>query len=69
MAEPGVVGGQGGDADGALRPLTPAQAQAAVAKLEADPLKGAALRDRNHAQHKAVLEEREALLKMTQPAT
>jgi hypothetical protein len=69
MAEPGSAGGEGGDADrGNGRPLTPAQATAAARALEGDPIKGAALRDRNHPQHKAVVAERMALLAMTQPA-
>jgi hypothetical protein len=69
MAEPGTAGGQGGDGDkGEARALTPNQARAAVAALEGDPVKGAALRDRNHAQHRAVVDERNRLLQMTGPA-
>lgn len=66
MAEPGVAGGGSGDAArGGERALTPAQAAAAVRQIEGDPVKGAALRDANHAMHKAVVEERIRLLAMT----
>jgi hypothetical protein len=42
--------------------MTPAQARAAVATLEGDAVKGKALRERDHPQHKAVVAERNRLL-------
>ena len=62
MAEPEGAGGRSGDAAGGERALTPSQAKAAITTLEGDPVKGKALRDRDHPQHKAVLEERNRLL-------
>lgn len=55
MAEPGSLPGRSGEAAPINRgPLTPAQAQARLRELETNP----ALRDRNHPQHKALVEER-----------
>lgn len=68
MAEPGAAGGLSGDGDTGARAMTPAQAQGAVRALEGDPIKGKALRERNHPQHKAVVEERQRLLAMANPA-
>lgn len=62
MAEPGAAGGEGGDGATGDRAMTPNQARAAVAQLEGDPVKGVALRDKTHAQHKAVVDERQRLL-------
>lgn len=67
MAEPGSAGGQSGDGAAGDRPLTPTQAEGAVRALEGDPIKGAALRDRSHPMHKAVVDERTRLLSMTTP--
>jgi hypothetical protein len=66
MAEPGSAGGQSGDAAGDDRALTPSQALGAVRALEADPIKGKALLDKTHPQHKAVVEERVRLLAMSE---
>jgi len=44
------------------RGMTPDQARAARMALEADSVKGVALRDRNHPQHDAVMAERKKLL-------
>lgn len=62
MAEPGTQGLGGGSDGGGV--MTPDQAAAAVRTLEGDPVKGAALRDKNHAQHAAVVAERSRLLVM-----
>ncbi|HEV2530950.1 hypothetical protein [Phenylobacterium sp.] len=64
MAEPGAAGGQSGDADTGARAMTPAQARAAVQSLNADPVKGKALTDKDHPQHAAVVAERSRLLAM-----
>ena len=66
MAEPGSAGGEGGDAARSGGAMTPAQAKAAARALESDPVKGAALQDRNHPQHKAVVDERLRLLQMAE---
>lgn len=66
MAEPGAAGGESGDAASGDRAMTPSQAKAAARAIEADPAKSAALTDRNHAQHKAVVEERNRLLLMAE---
>ncbi|MBI1684457.1 hypothetical protein [Caulobacter hibisci] len=58
-AEPGLPGGGKGGAD---RGMTPDQAGAARRALEADPVKGLALRDRTHSLNKDVLAERNRLL-------
>lgn len=42
--------------------ITPGQAKAARLNLEADPVKGPALRDASHSMHKQVVEERNKLL-------
>lgn len=60
MAEP--EGPEGGSSAPATRQLTPAAAQAAINALHGDAEKMKALNDRNHPQHKAVLEERRHLL-------
>jgi hypothetical protein len=62
MQEPGVAGGNSGDAAAADRALTPSQAKAAVRALDTNP----ALRDRDHPQHRAVVEERRKLLAMAE---
>lgn len=65
MSEPEGAGGQSGDAAAnAERVLTPNQAAAAIATLEADPIKGKALHDKDHAMHKVVIAERRKLLRM-----
>lgn len=46
--------------------LTRGQARAALQNLEADPIKGAALRDNTHSMHKAVLAERTRLARMAE---
>jgi hypothetical protein len=67
MAEPGVMGGDGGAPppgfDGKV--LSPAQASAAAQAIEANP----GLRDKNHPQHKALVAERQRLLAMAEPET
>lgn len=65
MAEPGSAGGQAGDGARQEGVMTPAQAKAAVATLEGDSVKGKALREKDHPQHKAVVAERQVLLAMT----
>ena len=68
MAEPGGAGGLSGEAAGADRAMTPDQAKAELRKLESDPVKGKALRERDHPQHKAVVAERNRLHGFTNPA-
>lgn len=67
MAEPGAAGGNAGDAAQGDRGMTPTQAKAAVSTLEGDPVKGKALRERDHPQHAAVLAERNRLLALANP--
>lgn len=57
-AEGGLPGKGGGDDRG----VTPEQAKAQRLALEADPVKGLALRDSGHAQHQLVKAERTKLL-------
>lgn len=64
IAEPQTAGPGGGGADGGDRQMTPDRAKAAVRELEADPVKGKALMDNTHPQHKAVVKERSRLLAM-----
>jgi hypothetical protein len=62
MAEPGQLDGRSGDADrGGTVQLTPAQAKAALAALQADPVKAAALMSKEHPMHATVVEERKKL--------
>lgn len=60
VAEPGGLEGQG-RGTGQVGVLTPAQAKVRIAEIEADPIKGAALRDPSHSMHKAVVDERTRL--------
>lgn len=60
MAEPGAPEGQGGG--GQTRQMTPAEATASLNVFYADKDKVAALNDRKHPQHGAVLQERAQLL-------
>lgn len=65
MSEPEGAGGGSGDGAKLTDPvLTPNQATAALATLEADPIKGKALTDRTHVMHKQVVAERTKLLRM-----
>ncbi|WP_313010661.1 hypothetical protein [Brevundimonas sp.] len=61
MAEPEAPEG-GGHETGAPKAMTPAAATAAISTLYADKEKMAALNDKNHPQHGAVLKERQQLL-------
>jgi hypothetical protein len=61
MAEPEAPEG-GGRETGAPKAMTPAAATAAISTLYADKEKMAALNDKNHPQHGAVLKERQQLL-------
>lgn len=63
MAEPEAPEGEGQRAI-SNKSLTPAAASAALNAFHADPQKMAALNDKKHAQHAAVIEERRALLAM-----
>lgn len=54
----------GGGRDGGDTKLTPDQAKAARRALENDPEKSVALRDRNHKDHAAVMQERNRLLSL-----
>lgn len=58
MAEPGVAGGQTGDAAGGDRAYTPAQAKAEARKIEAHP----GFLDKMHPEHKALVDQRLKLL-------
>jgi hypothetical protein len=64
MAEPGVAGGQTGDAAMGDVVMSPAQAGAALVLLNRDPIKAKALADKDHPQHAAVITERRKLLAM-----
>jgi hypothetical protein len=65
MAEPGNPGGGSGDAGGADRPMTPTQAKAALAAMEAPGSEAAkALFDNGHPQHAVVIAQRSRLLAM-----
>lgn len=65
MAEPGEAGGRTGEHAAAGGPaLTPIQARGELAKLQGDPVKGKALLEADHPQHKAVVEERNRLLRL-----
>lgn len=66
IAEPGTAGGQTGDAFRGGQTLTPSMATAELRKLEADPVKGKALMDRDHPMHKSVVAERSRLLYLEQ---
>lgn len=66
MAEPGGQGPGGGGGDVVL---TPDQAKAARLTLEGDPVKGKALNEASHPQHKAVVAERIKLLRMENART
>ncbi len=60
LGEPdGLEGGNGGTGGQGL--MTPGQAKAARIGLENDPVKGPALRDKDHAMHNSVVEERNRL--------
>lgn len=59
---PGAGAGAASAAGADTQPMTPAAAQAALNALYADKDKSAALMDRRHPQHDAVLAERERLL-------
>lgn len=59
-----IDGGNSGTAT--IGGITPGQARAAMANLEADPVKGAALRDNSHSMHKSVVEERARLAKIAE---
>lgn len=59
-----IDGGNAGTAK--IGGITPGQAKAAMANLEADPVKGAALRDNTHSMHKSVVEERARLAKIAE---
>ncbi len=61
MAEPEAPEGAGKET-GAPKAMTPTQATAALNAFHADPEKMAALQNRNHPQHKAVLAERSNIL-------
>lgn len=63
MAEPEAPEGAGREAGGAKQ-MTPAAATAALNAFHGDPEKMAALQNRNHPQHKAVLAERAGILAM-----
>lgn len=63
LGEPdGLEGGNRGSGGEGL--MTPGQAKAARITLENDTVKGAALRDKDHAMHKSVVEERNRLFAM-----
>lgn len=66
MAEP-AGDGRSGDAASPARPLSPLQAQAALATFSANTEKQKALLDRTHPAHKATLAERAELLKLADP--
>lgn len=59
-AEPGELEGRN-SGTGSGREFTPGEAKAQLAALNADPVKGIALRDRNHAMHRSVVKERDRL--------
>ncbi|MGH6955297.1 MAG: hypothetical protein ACREEW_01375 [Caulobacteraceae bacterium] len=61
VAEDGAAGGESGDAAGSDRRLTPSQAIAEAKRIEAHP----GFRDKNHPQHKALVEERQRFLLTT----
>lgn len=63
MAEPEAPEGAGREA-GAGKAMTPKEATAALNAFHGDSEKMAALQNRNHPQHKAVLEERAGILAM-----
>lgn len=63
MAEPDAPEGHGKPSGGG-RNMTPTEATAALNAFHADQAKMAALLDKNHPQHKAVLQERAELLTM-----
>lgn len=63
LGEPGDLKG-GNAGTGGSAPMTPGQAKAARITLENDPVKGPALRDKGHAMHKAVVEERSRLFQL-----
>lgn len=63
MAEPEAPEG-GGREGGGAKQMTPAAATAALNAFHGDPEKMAALQNRNHPQHKAVLAERAGILAM-----
>lgn len=65
LAEDGKLPGGGGDQTGAM---TPAAAKAARIALEADPVKGKALRDKSDPLHASVLEERNRLFAFESPS-
>jgi hypothetical protein len=66
-AEPGALdSGQGRDPPGDSRAMTPVQAKAALRAFEADKEKLAGLNDRYHPQHKALVEERNRLARMSE---
>lgn len=60
IGEPGSLEGRN-SGTGAGREFTPGEAKAQLAALNADPVKGIALRDRNHSMHKSVVAERDRL--------
>lgn len=64
-AEPGSLEGRN-SGTGAGREFTPGEAKAQLAALNADPVKGIALRDRNHSMHKTVLAERDRLAALSE---
>ena len=66
MQEPGGLP-QGGAPEGEERPLTPAQAKAALNTFAMDQAKQLALFDPKHPSHKAVLAERSKLLEAANP--
>ena len=63
MAEPEAPEGAGREA-GAAKAMTPKEATAALNAFHGDSEKMAALQNRNHPQHKAVLDERAGILAM-----
>lgn len=66
MAEPGPTG-DSQNAKVSDGKLTPGEAKNARFVLESDPVKGKALRDGTHPQHKAVVAERDRLLAFEHP--
>lgn len=67
-AEHGKLPGGGGGGGEADTVNTPYQAQMKLAQMHGDPAKSKALQDKNDPMHKAVMKEREDLLKQAYPA-
>ena len=67
LGEDRFVSGDGGGGGGFNASMTPAEAQAALARFTTDDGKMSAFLDRDHPQHKVVREERSRLYKLAYP--